>query len=343
VVETKTKKEIHTMNRSSLCTQPFDKAITSFLFFKSAEGLLDHTIYSYQYILNQCLEYWGAVDVASVTSQKVSEYLSWLRTDYVPKRFNGKTDPLSPKTIRNVWITLSAFFTWAGKEYNFDSPMKGVPPPRFQKVPVATFTQEDVRAMLKACLYSREADTNMRRRFAMRRPTAKRDQAIVLVLLDSGVRASELCRMTIGDLDVKHGKMDIKHGVGGGAKGGKGRTVYLGKVTRQAVWRYLQDREDGQDPDAPLFVVSGIRPFNPGSLRQLIQRIGERAGVPNVYPHKFRHTFALTYLRSGGDVFTLQSLLGHSSLDMVRYYAQIAQVDVEQAHRRASPADNWRL
>ena len=153
----------------------------------------------------------------------------------------------------------------------------------------------------------------------MRRPTAKRDQAIVLVLLDSGIRASELCKMKIGDIDVRHGRLDIQHGVGGGAKGGKGRTIYVGKVARQALWRYLQDREDGDDPEALLFVVSGIRLFNPGSLRQLIQRIGERAGVPNVYPHKFRHTFALTYLRAGGDVFTLRSLLGHSTLDMVRY------------------------
>jgi integrase/recombinase XerD len=331
------------MNHSRSSTQPFDKAITSFLYFKSAEGLRDRTIQAYQYILEQCLGHWGPVNVSTVTSQDVSEYLSWLRNEYVPKRYGGKTHPLSPKTLRNVWIAMSSFFVWASREYKISNPMKDVPPPRFQKTPVDTFNQEDVRSMLKACLYSKEADTTLRRRFAMRRPTANRDQAILLILLDSGVRASELCAMTIGDLDVKRGKLEIKHGVGGGAKGGKGRTVYLGKVCRQAVWRYLQEREDGQELEAPLFVVSGIRPFNPGTLRHLVQRIGERAGVNNVYPHKFRHTFAITYLRSGGDVFTLQSLLGHGSLDMVRYYAQIAQVDVEQAHRRASPADNWRL
>jgi integrase/recombinase XerD len=238
---------------------------------------------------------------------------------------------------------LSSFFVWASKEYKFDNPMKDVPPPRFQKAPVDAYTQEDVRCMLKTFIYTKEADTTLRKRFAMHRATANRDQAIVLVLLDSGGRASELCAMTIGDLDIKHGKLDIKHGVEGGAKGGKGRSVYLGKVSRQALWRYLQGREDGQDQEAPLFTVTRGRPFNPGALRQLIKRIGERAGVKDAYPHKFRHTFAVTYLRSGGDVFTLQSLLGHGSLDMVRYYAQLAQVDVEQAHRKARPADNWRL
>jgi len=114
-------------------------------------------------------------------------------------------------------------------------------------------------------------------------------------------------------------------------------------VARKAVWRYLANREDGEDPKASLFISADDRPFTKDSLRILITRLGNRAGDKKTYPHKFRHTFAITYLRSGGDVFTLQSLLGHGSLDMVRHYARIAEVDVEPAHRKASPADNWRL
>ena len=164
-----------------------------------------------------------------------------------------------------------------------------------------------------------------------------------MTLLDTGLRAMEICSLRIGDVNLKTGRVEVKHGVIGGAKGGKGRTVFLGKAARRAVWRYLANIEDGDDQDAPLFLAKGDRKMTPNGLRQLIKGLAEKAGVVNAYPHKFRHTFAITYLRSGGDVLTLQALLGHSTLDMVRHYARIAEIDIEHAHRRASPVDNWRL
>ena len=73
----------------------------------------------------------------------------------------------------------------------------------------------------------------------------------------------------------------------------------------------------------------------------IVSGMGKRAGVANARPHRFRHTFAVQFLRNGGDIFTLQMLLGHSSLEMVKHYAKLAAIDAEQAHRKASPADNW--
>jgi integrase/recombinase XerD len=197
--------------------------------------------------------------------------------------------------------------------------------------------------MLKACTYSREAHPGNRTSFVMRLPNAHRDQAIILTLLDTGLRAMELFKLVIRNVDQKTGRVEVKHGVIGVAKGGKGRTVYLGKVARRTLWRYLAEREDASDPDAPVFMAQNGRLFNPNSLLQLIQGIADRSEVKNAYPHKFSYTFAITYLRSGGDIFTLQSLLGHASLEMVVHYAQITELDVEQAHRKASSADNWRL
>ena len=107
----------------------------------------------------------------------------------------------------------------------------------------------------------------------MRLRFSHRDQAIILTLIDTGLRAMELCKLLIGNIDLKTGRVEVKHGVIGGAKGGKGRTVYLGKTARKAVWRYLVDREDANDPDAPVFLGQHGRHFNPGSLRQLIKDI----------------------------------------------------------------------
>jgi integrase/recombinase XerD len=200
-----------------------------------------------------------------------------------------------------------------------------------------------VQRMLKACVYSREVRPGNRRSFTMRLRFSQRDQAIILTLIDTGLRAMELCKLLIGNIDLKTGRVEVKHGVIGGAKGGKGCTVYLGKTTRKAVWRYLADREDSNDPDAPVFLNQHGRHFSPGSLRQLIKDTADLAGGQGCLPPKFRHTFAITCLRSGGDIFTLQSLLGHSFLEMVRHYAQIAEIDIPQAHHKTSPADNWML
>lgn len=337
------------MNRSTLSSSknrisiPISKAIDGFMKFKVAEGLSKRTIDSYEFYLNQWMEHVGDQDVAKVTASDLTNYIAWMRTEYKPRRWNGNKDPLSAKSLRNVYIALRSFYTWLHKEFKIPSPFVDITPPKFPKHIIQTFSKEDIEKLIKACVYSREAQTEDRKAFVMRRPSANRDQAIVLTLLDTGLRATELCSLTVEDVDLKTGKVNIRHGVSGGAKGGKGRVTYLGKVARKAVWRYLATREDGDDPKAPLFISAGDRPFNRNSLRILIRRLGERADLPHVHPHKFRHTFAITYLRSGGDVFTLQSLLGHGSLDMVRHYAQIAEVDVENAHRKASPVDNWRL
>ena len=146
-----------------------------------------------------------------------------------------------------------------------------------------------------------------------RRPTMVRDRAIVLVLLDTGMRISELCDLRREDYYSATGRLIIEHG-----KGDKQRVVFLGQAAQRAVWSYLRQRGNVA-ADAPLFIASRSGDaFVSGSVRRVLQRAGDRAGVTGATPHRFRHTYAINFLRNGGNVLELQALLGHSSMEMVR-------------------------
>jgi len=172
----------------------------------------------------------------------------------------------------------------------------------------------------------------------MRRPTAKRDKAIIFFLLDSGLRASELCRLTIKDVDLETGTVRITPFLSG--RKSRSRVVYIGKSSRSAIWHYLTERK-ALNNDEILFIGKNHKVMDRFILGNLLQRTGFRAGIENVYPHRFRHTFAIQYLRNGGDIFTLQRLLGHSDISMVRRYLYIADTDTKAAHQLASPVDRW--
>jgi integrase/recombinase XerD len=318
------------------------KATIGFLQYKSAEGLSPVTVSGYERDLKLWIEFVGDMDIVEVETTEILSFMNYLRTGYVPRRITGDNSrKLAPKTVYNIYVSLASFFTWASREFNLNNPMKSIPRPRVpEDAPVEPFKKEEIELLIKACDFCEEAVTDRRRKFIMQRSTSKRDKAILLTLLDTGLRASELCALRVEDVDMRSGKVRIRAGEAGKAKGGKGRIVYMGKSARRFLWRYLAEREDGEDPDAPLFIGKFHRPFNRDALRQLINSLGGKVGVKKCHPHRFRHTFGITYLRSGGDIFTLKALLGHGSLDMVEHYARIAEVDIEQAHRKASPADN---
>ena len=125
------------MNRSTLSSSrnrisiPISKAIDGFLKFKVAEGLSKRTIDSYEFYLNQWMEHVGDQDVAKVTASDLTNYIAWMRTDYKPRRWNGNTDPLSAKSLRNVYVALRSFYTWLHKEFKVPNPFVDITPPRF--------------------------------------------------------------------------------------------------------------------------------------------------------------------------------------------------------------------
>ena len=164
--------------------------------------------------------------------------------------------------------------------------------------------------------------------------TGFRDKAIILFLLDTGVRASELLSINIEDINQAHGDILIRHG-----KGHKPRYVYIEKHSKRALRKYLTKRED----DNPALWVTipryDSRRINYDGLRAIIVRRAKQAGVIAPSLHDFRRAFALSMLRSGTDIFTLAKLMGHKGIHVLQRYLKQTNEDAEIAHRKASPVE----
>jgi integrase/recombinase XerD len=323
------------------------QACEGMLRYKTASGKSKHTIAEYRVTFKKLLLYFDInPPFDSITGKEMVEFFAWLQDEYVsnPDGVAPRGEKrLSAKTVRNIHTNLSALWKWAVKEgFVKTNIILSIEKPKANPPIIEPFTKGDVVLLLKACDISRTWKS--RNDVANTRPTADRDRAIILTLLDTGVRASELCGIQYSDVNLNTHSIKI-YGKGAGRES-KERMVYFGKRTGNAIWKSLVPRLDEIQEDDRLFVVGkegDWRPMSRHVLGKLLKRIGERAGVEGVNPHRFRHTFAITYLRNDGDIFTLQEILGHSDLAMVRRYARIAQIDCATTHRKASPVDNWRL
>ena len=154
--------------------------------------------------------------------------------------------------------------------------------------------------------------------------------AIFLFLLDTGVRASELCSLRIDDLSL--GTLSAR--VFG--KGAKERKVFYSPVTARALAKWLSVRPESYDRF--LFIGKRGEPLTRCGLGNILLRLGRKAGIrERVNPHEIRHTFATLYVKAGGDAHTLQHLLGHSTLAMSLRYVDLVGKDLAEAHQRYSP------
>jgi integrase/recombinase XerD len=301
------------------------QAIEGYFIYAHARRLSEQTLNSYNWALRKLEVYLGSdPPFASITVAEVRAFLNSL-------------PGLTNTSLIALRSGLSALWTWGvGEGLVQRNIVKDTKAPKPEKRDVIPFSQRDVQLMLSACDRCKPYARPGKRLCDNKRPTALRDRAIIILLLDTGIRATELCGLTITDADLKNHRIIVM------GKGRKERYIPISPRTEQAIWRYLATREE-KKPAAPLFATSNGRPLNRFNIWRLLELAGERASVKDVHPHRFRHTFAITFLRNGGNVFALQRILGHESLTMVNKYLALAQTDLDQAHRDASPVTNWLL
>ena len=159
---------------------------------------------------------------------------------------------------------------------------------------------------------------------------------ITLLLLDTGIRASELLGLKLDDVYLNEDKIKVW------GKGSKERIVPLGTTAKKALLRHiLSSRTDSEEDQ--VFLSANGTPLTYNGLAHMIKRLGEKAGVPRLHAHLFRHTFAVKYLMNGGDLMTLRLILGHTSLEVTQMYMHLAESHVKVQHHKFSPVDRLGL
>ncbi|ASN81373.1 tyrosine-type recombinase/integrase [Deinococcus ficus] len=164
-----------------------------------------------------------------------------------------------------------------------------------------------------------------------------RDTALVLVLFDTGLRIHELLNLTTAHLLFDRGLLQVM------GKGNKQRFVPIGVKAMQAVNSYLRrDWSPQHEGVRQVFLGRWGLPLTVSGASIRLAKLGAQLNLDRsqTAPHAFRRGFAVEFVRNGGDVFTLQQIMGHRSLEMTRQYVMFLDDDLKAAHLRFSPVDN---
>jgi len=264
----------------------------------------------------------------NIDTKLLREYVLYLlkKTRYENHPYTpAKTELLSAATVHGHVRTLRAFFNWLVVEgLTQNNPANGLKPPKVVRKVVSTLSDEEIRIILNSSGTS---------------PTDARNQALFMILLDTGLRIGELINLKVEDVHMDEGYLKVL------GKGKKERIVPMGNNAQKALQRYLfRFRPKPINPVVQnVFLSQSSNPLTENSMKLMFTRLAKRSGVCRLHAHLCRHTFATRFLINGGDVFSLQQILGHSTLEMVRHYVNLASSHIAIQHQKYSPLDRINL
>jgi site-specific recombinase XerD len=168
----------------------------------------------------------------------------------------------------------------------------------------------------------------------MSSPTGVRNHAILILALDTGLRASEIVGIKLSGLNLEKGNIKVM------GKGAKERIVPIGKFVQGILWHYIDEVRPklAENPDE-LFLAKKGMPITVNTIKLMFSRLARDSGIRRLHAHLCRHTFAINYLLNGGDIFSLREILGHTTLEMVNHYLHFTSAQITEQHHKYSPMD----
>jgi integrase/recombinase XerD len=303
------------LNQSTMIGGDLKECLDLFVQDCIIRNLSEHTIKSYKSELNSYRKILEEQEVDPAPSKITSKIIRENIILYMREKKGAKD-----VTVNTRLRTLRAFFNYLFKEqYILRNPFDEVSLIKQKRTIIPTFTVEQLQAIL------RQPDLSTF--------TGVRDYTMILLLIETGIRAKELVGIKVDDIKWEDSTIHIRD-----AKGYKERLVPIQATMKKQLKDYLRVRGQLSEEDA-LFINIDNEPLSKRQLQSRIADYGKKAQVRGVRcsPHTFRHTFAKLSVKGGAGIFELQQILGHTSMEMVKIYVNLFSEDVKDKHRKFSP------
>jgi len=283
-----------------------------YLVAKEASGRAAATVDCYRVRLGRLVAHLGDVQPGRIRPDDLRAWLLALK--------RGTKRPTSGTYVEGHRLVADGLFAWAVREgYLGASPMSGIDRFRADRPPVRTLTRDEIARLMREC-----RDT----------PIGRRNRAILAFLYDTGVRAAELARLTVGDVDLGSAQARIR------GKNRRVETVPLSPALVAELTHYLRERPpERRGATAPLFTSSGGVPVSTNAIRLWMRRMKRTLGLEGkrVSPHVIRASAATHFAASGASAFGVQRFLRHRTPTMSQRYVDLASLDFARLHADASP------